>query len=303
MDCRVDTVVIAGLGLIGGSLAAALRESGFARRVLAWGRRKGSLRRGVELGVIDSYTLDLDEALAESDIFVICTPTLVASALLRDILSREALDTVITDAASVKGDLYRTALDACDGRFPARLVLGHPIAGSEQSGVDAARADLYARHRVILTPVPENDAGAVALVRGMWESTGAEVVDMAVERHDAVLAATSHLPHVLAYALVDALAQSDAREEIFRFAAGGFRDFTRIASSDPVMWRDIALANRSALLDVIDQFGEHLARLRDAVERGDGASLESTFARAKSARDGFATLLAERGQGERKARE
>ncbi len=295
MQHRVDTVAIAGLGLIGGSLAGALRESGFARRIIAWGRRDTSLKRGLELGLIDDFSLDLDAVLEASDIFVICTPTLIASELLRDILARPHGDTLITDAASVKGDLYRAALGACDGNFPPRLVLGHPIAGSEQSGVEAARADLYDRHRVILTPVAENDPEAVALVRAMWESTGAEVVDMDVEHHDTVLAATSHLPHVLAYALVDALAQSDASEAIFRFAAGGFRDFTRIASSDPVMWRDIALANRAALLQAIDQFGEHLQYLREAVERSDGEALEQTFTRAKAARDGFAALLAERG--------
>ncbi|MFV8817098.1 prephenate dehydrogenase/arogenate dehydrogenase family protein [Haliea sp. E17] len=295
MSYRVDTVAIAGLGLIGGSLAAALRASGFARRVIGWGHREQSLQRGIELGVIDEYTLDLDAALSQSDILVLCTPTLVASQLLREILRRPLGDTIITDAASVKGDLYRAALETCNGQFPPRLVLGHPIAGSEQSGVEAARADLYRNHRVILTPVAGNDAGAVAQVRDMWAATGAEVVDMEVERHDAVLAATSHLPHVLAYALVDALAQSDASEAIFRFAAGGFRDFTRIASSDPVMWRDIALANREALLASIDMFSEHLGSLRKAVEDSDADTLEATFRRAKSARDGFAALLAERG--------
>ncbi|TGD73472.1 prephenate dehydrogenase/arogenate dehydrogenase family protein [Mangrovimicrobium sediminis] len=298
-QARVATVAIAGLGLIGGSLAAALRESGFAARIVGWGRRDTSLRRGVELGVIDAYTLSLEEALA-ADIFVICTPTLVAADLLQDVL-RLTLDSdrppVITDAASVKGNLQRAALDACDGSFPAHLVLGHPIAGSERSGVDAAQADLYRDHRVILTPQAETDAAALALVRDMWLATGAEVVEMDVARHDAVLAATSHLPHVLAYALVDALARSDASEEIFRFAAGGFRDFTRIASSDPVMWRDIAIANRPALLEAIDQFSAHLGELRAAVETGDADGLHSTFTRAKAARDRFAASLAERGKG------
>jgi len=147
---------------------------------------------------------------------------------------------------------------------------------------------------VILTPLPENAPDALALVRAMWESTGAEVVEMDVERHDAVLAATSHLPHVLAYALVDALAQGDSSEAIFRFAAGGFRDFTRIASSDPVMWRDIAIANREALLGAIDQFSEHLQQLRSAVADGDAGELHTTFSRAKAARDRFGAILAER---------
>ncbi|TDG13516.1 prephenate dehydrogenase/arogenate dehydrogenase family protein [Seongchinamella unica] len=297
---RVDTVAILGLGLIGGSLARALRANGFCRRVIGYGHREPSLRRGVELGVIDDFTLDLDEVISQADILVICTPTLVAAEVLAAILPRLqglARAPVITDAASVKGSLYRAAKAACDGSFPPGLVLGHPIAGSERSGVEASKADLYENHRVILTPVAENDSEAVELVRDMWLATGAEVVEMEVEQHDAVLAATSHLPHVLAYALVDALARSDSSEEIFRCAAGGFRDFTRIASSDPVMWRDIAIANRSALLDAIDLFSEHLGQLREAVAAEDSEGMHATFTRAKAARDDFAAILAQRGQG------
>jgi prephenate dehydrogenase len=294
---QVDTVAILGLGLIGGSLARAVRENGFASRVIGYGHREPSLRRGLELGVIDEFTLDLDEVIERADILVICTPTLVAAEVLRQILPKVVgrSDTpVITDAASVKGNLLATARSACGGEMPPRLVLGHPIAGSERSGVEASKSDLYVNHRVILTPVPENDADAVALVRAMWVSTGAEVVDMDVAQHDAVLAATSHLPHVLAYALVDALAQSGDSDEIFRCAAGGFRDFTRIASSDPVMWRDIAIANKPALLDAIDMFSEHLGRLREAVACEDSESMHATFTRAKAARDGFAAILEER---------
>lgn len=300
MKPQVDTVAIIGLGLIGGSLARALRDSGFARKLIAYGHREPSLRRGLALGVIDEYSLDIDAVVRRSDVLVICTPTLVAADILRDILPRLAeLDRapVVTDAASVKGSLLAAAESACGGDIPPGLVLGHPIAGSEQSGVEASRADLYRDHRVILTPLPGNDPAALALVRSMWESTGAEVVEMDVARHDAVLAATSHLPHVLAYALVDALARSDASEEIFRCAAGGFRDFTRIASSDPVMWRDIAIANKDALLDAIDLFSEHLMALRTAVERGDAEGMQATFSRAKAARDKFSAILAERGQG------
>ena len=152
--------------------------------------------------------------------------------------------------------------------MPANLVLGHPIAGSERSGVGASDGRLFLNHRVILTPMPGNEPQAVELVRSMWRSTGAEVIDMDVEQHDAVLAATSHLPHVLAYALVDALAQSESSEEIFRCAAGGFRDFTRIASSDPVMWRDIALTNREALIEMMEQFETFFAELKEEVAPG-----------------------------------
>jgi cyclohexadieny/prephenate dehydrogenase len=292
------TVAILGLGLIGGSLACALRRSGFSQRFIAYAHREPSLRRGVELGIIDDFTLDLDEVIAQADILVLCAPTLVAADMLREILPKVAQavhSPVITDVASVKGNLYAAALEV-SGSMPPKLVLAHPIAGSERSGVDAADADLFVNHRVIVTPVEGNDEAAVELVRAMWASTGAEVVDMTVSGHDAVLAATSHLPHVLAYALVDSLAQSDSSEDIFRFAAGGFRDFTRIASSDPVMWRDIAIANKSALLASIDAFGAHLSGLRQAVEAQDGERLLDTFSRAKQARDAFAALLAERGQ-------
>jgi prephenate dehydrogenase len=234
--------------------------------------------------------------MARADILVICTPTLTAAKLLQQILPRLSAHSggpVVTDVASVKGNL-RDAAIAVAGAVPPQLVLGHPIAGSEHSGVDASSADLFVNHRVILTPVASNDPAAVELVRSMWVSAGADVVDMTVERHDAVLAATSHLPHLLAYTLVDALSSSDASDDIFRCAAGGFRDFTRIASSDPVMWRDIAIANKSALLDSIDLFSEHLARMRGAVQAENADELLNTFNRAKRARDEFAALLAQR---------
>lgn len=298
MKYSADTVVILGLGLIGGSLARALRKSGFSKRFVAYGHREPSLKRGIELGVIDDYTLDLDEAIDQADVLVLCAPTLIAADMLRDILPRMAgrqSMPVITDVASVKGNLRDAAIEAV-GQVPPQLVLAHPIAGSEQSGVDASSAELFVDHRVILTPDESNDPAAVELVRSMWASTGAEVVDMGVAEHDTVLAATSHLPHVLAYALVDALAKSPASEDIFRFAAGGFRDFTRIASSDPAMWRDIAIANKPALLDAIDSFSVQLAHLRQAVSDSDGEELHSTFTRAKAARDGFAAILVERGQ-------
>lgn len=292
----VDTVAILGLGLIGGSLARALREAKFCRSILGFGHRTPSLEKGVELGVIDEYTLDLDTVLERAQIVVIGAPTLVAAQMLAQIVERTAAmpaPPVITDVASVKGNL-RAAAVAAVGRVPGNVVFGHPIAGSEQSGVAASRADLFVRHRVILTPETDTDADALAQVRAMWACTGAEVVDMAIDDHDAVLAATSHLPHVLAYALVDALAQSAASDDIFRFAAGGFRDFTRIASSDPVMWRDIAIANRPALLSAIDEFSTQLATLRDAVAAQDSEQLLDTFTRAKAARDQFAADIAAR---------
>ncbi len=296
MTYAADNLVIVGLGLIGGSLARALRASGFSRRFIGYGHREHSLRRGVELGVIDEFTLDLDEAIERADVVVICTPTLTAARMLEEILPRlsgRPDGPVVTDVASVKGSLRDAAL-AVAGTMPPQLVLGHPIAGSEHSGVDASSADLFVAHRVILTPVKGNNPAAVELVRAMWVSAGADVIDMTVEQHDAVLAATSHLPHMLAYTLVDALASSEASEDIFRCAAGGFRDFTRIASSDPVMWRDIAIANKNALLESIDLFSDHLARIRGAVQDENADELLNTFNRAKQARDEFAALLAQR---------
>jgi prephenate dehydrogenase len=283
-------LVILGLGLIGGSLAKALKGRRAVAEVVGWGHRETSLQTGQQLGVIDSYSLDLAEAVRGADVVVIATPTLVAEAMLEQLAPLLAPHTLITDVASVKGNLLRAA-QRIHGAAPGNLVLGHPIAGSERSGVSAANGDLFLHHRVILTPTVETDPAALARIRAMWELTGAEVLEMTVEEHDRVLAATSHLPHVLAYALVDALAGAPAQRDIFRFAAGGFRDFTRIAASDPTMWRDIAIANRPALLAAIDRFGTHLALLRSAIDRADGTSIMATFARAKEARDEFSELL------------
>lgn len=284
-----------GLGLIGGSLALALREAEFAVKVLAWDRDPEVLAWGLSLGVIDRAVDSIDALMREVDIAVLATPTLVSERLLLHMLSEPGTARCVTDVASVKGSLCR-AVSALPVEQAALYVPGHPIAGSERSGVAAARTDLFRQHRVILTPDERTSAEALDLATRLWEASGATVERMRVDEHDAVLAATSHLPHVLAYALVDALARSPIRENIFRFAAGGFRDFTRIASSDPVMWRDIALTNRDALLAAIDDFSGHLATLRAAVAAGDGDALESTFRNAKQARDEFARDLEQRGR-------
>ncbi len=300
MAHSVERICILALGLIGGSLAKALRENGYAREVVAWGRREATLKRGVELGIVDDYRLELAQAVAGSDIVVIATPTRIAESVLEELaaLTRQGVigrDTVITDVASVKGNLLAAA-ERAFGAVPPNLVLGHPIAGSEKSGVEAANAALYVNHRVILTPEAATDPAALQQVRAMWESTGAEVAEMPVAEHDAVLAATSHLPHMLAYALVDALAGLEERQNIFRYAAGGFRDFTRIASSDPTMWQEISLANREALVEMIDLFSAQLGTLRQAIVDGDDAAIKACFTRAKTARDNFAQLLASQNQ-------
>ncbi|MCG3169599.1 MAG: Cyclohexadienyl dehydrogenase [Pseudomonadales bacterium] len=290
MSRTVDTLLVVGLGLIGGSLVAALRGTGFARRITAYNRNRASLDYALGAGLIDAAPRSLEEAVAEAGLIVVGVPTLTVGAVFETIRVHGRPDVLITDVASVKGSVVQAAAQVF-GQVPPRLVPGHPIAGAEKSGVEAARAGLFERHRVILTPLADTDAEALTTVEAMWRLTGAEVVRMEVAAHDRILALTSHLPHVLAFALVDSLARQSASDDIFRFAAGGFRDFTRIASSDAVMWRDIALANRGALLDAIDGFTVTLDALRAAVAAGDGATLEQVFVRARSARERYLRWL------------
>lgn len=286
-------MTILGLGLIGGSLAKALKQNNAVTEVVGWGHREVSLKKGIALGVIDRYSLDLAEAVKDANIVVIATPTLIAETMIEKLVPLISASTIITDVASVKGNLLRAAQRAF-GREPSNLVLAHPIAGSEQSGVAAAKADLFVNHRVIITPTERTSPEALARIEAMWKMTGAVLSQLDVDTHDEILAATSHLPHVAAFALVDAFAGDAAQREIFKYAAGGFRDFTRIASSDPVMWRDIALANSDALLKAIDLFSEHLTQLRAAIAAGDSETLFATFTRAKQARDQFAEVLRQR---------
>lgn len=278
-------MAVAGVGLIGGSLALAAREAGLVREVVGIGRRPERLRRAAELGVVDRWTTEPAEGVAEADLVVLAVPIGAMRAQMAAMAPALGPEAVVTDVGSAKAAVVTDARLALGTAFP-RFVPGHPIAGTERSGVEAACAGLFRGHRVILTPVAETAPEAVARVRALWAGVGATVVEMDPARHDRVLAATSHLPHLLAYVLVDLLAGLDEREEVFANAAGGFRDFTRIASSDPVMWRDICLANREAVVAMLDRYGEALAALRGAVAAGDGAALESLFARAKAARDG-----------------
>ena len=291
---NINKLLIIGLGLIGGSLARSAKQNNFATEICAYGHRDISLKKGLESGVIDSYSLVLSEALKGADVVMIATPTLIANRILEDILPLVDDSVVITDAASVKGSLVEKARVLGGGKMPGNVVPGHPIAGSEQSGVEASDADLYLDHKVILTPEPETNIDALELITAMWRATGAEVVCMTAQEHDEILSATSHLPHVLAYALVDALSTKETSADVFKFAAGGFKDFTRIASSDPIMWRDIALANRNELLNSIDQFSEHLCVLRDAIDIADKELIEKIFTRAKYSRDMFSAQLIKR---------
>ena len=280
----IRRLCVIGVGLIGGSLARALREQGEVAEVVGSGRNEANLRTAVRLGVVDRYDTDPARAVIGADVVVVAVPLGAIEPVLRAIVPHLAVETVVTDVGSAKGSVVAD-VERIYGQIPPNFVPGHPIAGTEQSGVEASFARLFQQRRVILTPLAETAAAAHGLIRSMWELTGAEVVDMGVGHHDEVLAATSHLPHMLAYTLVDTLARLDDRAEIFRYAAGGFRDFTRIASSDPKMWHDICVANREQLLAMIALFSADLARLAEAIRNDDRAALLKTFERAKRARD------------------
>lgn len=284
----IQRLALIGVGLIGGSLARALRDAGHVREVIGYGRGLANLQRASELGVVDRIEASLSAAVRDADMVVLATPVGGMAEILRTIAPYLAKNAVVTDVGSVKGTIA-TAARATLGEHLPGFVPGHPIAGTERTGVEASFASLFVGRRVVLTPLAETRAEAVARVRTMWQAAGAEVVSMSVEHHDSVLAATSHLPHLLAYALVDMLARLDDKREIFSYAAGGFRDFTRIASSDPVMWRDISLANREAIVGMLKQYRSELDDLIATLSAGDGTALEGLFARAKAARDALIT--------------
>lgn len=289
----IGRLVVVGLGLIGGSFAKGLRESGVCREVVGVDLDPQSRKLAVELGVVDRCEEDLALACQGADVIQLAVPILAMEKLLAILAGMDLGQAILTDVGSAKGNVVRAATEAFGG-MPPRFVPGHPIAGSEQSGVEAANGQLFRRHKVILTPLEQTDPVALAVVDKLWRELGADVEHMQVERHDEVLAATSHLPHLLAFGLVDSLAQRSENLDIFRYAAGGFRDFTRIAGSDPVMWHDIFLANREAVLRTLDTFRNDLDALRDAVDAGDGHQLLGVFTRARVAREHFSKILARR---------
>jgi len=282
----IERLAIIGVGLIGGSLARALRGAGVVGEIIGCGRSVENLELAFDLGVIDGCTRDPAVAVEDADMVFIATPLGVMRGVFERIRGKLRDDAVITDGGSVKGSVVADAV-AVFGEVPARLVPGHPIAGTEHSGVGASFPELYHNRRVILTPMPQTDADAVAKVRAMWQAAGAQVTDMDVAHHDEVLAATSHLPHMLAFGLVDLLARQQDNAEIFRYAAGGFRDFTRIASSSPVMWRDICIANADALSAMLARFGDEMTDLAETIRSRDGEHLLEIFTRAKAARDAY----------------
>ncbi|WCN12825.1 prephenate dehydrogenase/arogenate dehydrogenase family protein [Marinomonas mediterranea] len=288
-------VLIIGLGMIGGSFAKALKNKGVAT-LFGADRRDAELTLGISTGVID-YAAQLDqETIAQMDVIVLATPVRAMASVLKEIHAFIRPDTLITDVGSTKGSVVEAAKKVF-GYAPANFIPGHPIAGAEKSGVLAANPHLFERHMAIVTPLPESDPVLLDRLYKLWEAVGSDVVGMDVEHHDHVLASSSHLPHLLAYTLVDTLANSEKSQDVFKFAAGGFRDFTRIASSDPVMWRDVFLANKEATLATLDLFTDRLSFMRQVIVEGDGASMFGVFSRAKSARDHFLRLLEQRTLG------
>jgi prephenate dehydrogenase len=280
----IRRLCVIGVGLIGGSLALALRRAGVVEEVVGAGRDDNHLGTAVALGLIDRFDTNLARAAANADMVVLAVPLGAMYSVCNAIRQDLNPDAVLTDVGSAKQavvDVVQTTF----GELPACFVPGHPIAGTERSGVEAAFADLYRGRRVILTPQPYTSRIAIRAVKAMWEDAGAVVEEMDIGHHDRILAATSHLPHMLAFALVDSLARLDERAEIFRYAAGGFLDFTRIASSDPVMWRDICLANSEAILGMMRRYSYDLDLIADAITKRDGEQLLRVFKRAKQSRD------------------
>ncbi len=280
----IERLCIIGVGLIGGSLARALKTAGYCGEIVGAGRNKAHLETAVSLDVIDRFDTDLANAVDGADMVMVAVPLGAMAGVFEVIHGKLDEAAVLTDTGSVKGSVIEDATRVF-GACPANFVPGHPIAGTEKSGVEASFTDLYKGRQVILTPHENTDSGATARVRAMWEAAGASVVEMDSIHHDVVLAATSHLPHLLAFALVDSLARLDDSGEVFEFAAGGFHDFTRIASSDPVMWRDICLANGDAVNLLLERYVSDLQALGDAVAQHDGEKLLAIFQSANTARD------------------
>jgi prephenate dehydrogenase len=286
-------LVIFGVGLIGGSVALALKQAGATTHIVGVGRSQESLSEALQLGVIDSMETNIHAACSDADIILIAAPVAQTASILQSIQPHLNRLTVITDAGSTKGDVMACAQSVLGEQF-SQFVGGHPIAGAEKSGVSAAKADLYVGKNVVLTPASlQNDAlrtnrDAVLKVHHLWTQCGANVSEMPAETHDRIFAAVSHLPHLLAFALVDDIAARPNAEQLFSFAASGFRDFTRIAGSHPEMWRDISLANQTALLSEIDAFERELSQLKQHLKNADGAALQALFERASVARNNWA---------------
>jgi prephenate dehydrogenase len=283
-------IAVFGVGLIGGSFALALKRQSAVAEVVGIGRRRETLEQAVRLGLIDRIARDVADAVSGTDLILLAAPVAQTGALLDAIAPHLDPGTVVTDAGSTKSDVVSAARAAL-GEKIEQFVPGHPIAGREQNGPEAALSDLYVGKKVILTPLPENLPELVERVASAWTQCGALIHRLTSHEHDAVFAAVSHLPHLLAYALVDEIAARANAQRLFDYAASGFRDFTRIAGSSPEMWRDIALANRPSLLAELDAYLTQVTQMRDLLDKSDGAALEALFGRAQQARHAWIAAI------------
>ncbi len=281
---RISKLVVIGAGLIGGSFALALKRAGAVAEVVGISRKPGTLLQAKQLGVIDHIGGYDEASFSGADLVLVATPVGQMGKVFSAMAPLLSAKTVVTDGGSTKQDviaLARTHLAAHLSRF----VPGHPIAGTERNGPDAAFPDLFKDRRFVMTPLPDNTRSAVELVRAAWEICGAKVSELQADEHDALLAAVSHLPHLLAFALVDEFAGRHNGQRILSFSGGGFRDFTRIASSNPEMWRDIFLSNREAVSAELKLYRDKLEAVQQLLDAGDGPALEAVFERSRMARE------------------
>ena len=282
----IDHLVIIGVGLIGGSIACAARQRNLVNTITGIDSNPDNLYKAQQLGVIDQALISADKLSEPADIVIIASPVGCYESIFNDLKAHWCKQTVYSDTGSTKSSVVDAACKVF-GQLPDNFIPAHPIAGAESSGVETAKPDLYQNKRVILTPQSSTDPHALKTISTFWQLLGAHITEMDAVRHDTVLAATSHLPHIIAYALVDMLGQRDEQEEIFQYAAGGFKDFTRIASSNPTMWRDICLANQQQLIPLIHLFREQLDTIATLMQNEAEEDLINTFRSAKNARQRF----------------
>ena len=289
---HLNKIVIFGVGLIGGSVALALKKAGAAPKIVGVGRNIENLQTAINLGVIDEAEADIAKALGDADLVLIATPVAQTQKILEAIIPHLSQSTVVTDAGSTKSDIAQYVMNASKRaknpeHFLSQFVGGHPIAGAEKSGVTAAKEDLFIGKNVVLTPNEKTSLEAIKLVRELWQTTGANVSEMTAQTHDQIFAAVSHLPHLLAFALVNNLANRPNAKQLFNFAASGFRDFTRIAGSSPEMWRDISLANKTALLNELEAYQAEISALHNLLKNEDSQGLQAMFEQASQARQAW----------------
>jgi len=280
----IERLAIIGIGLIGGSLALALKSRGCVKHVVGYSRSEENLKKGIELNIIDSYSTSLEQAVKGCDVILLAVPLGAMSSIMAQINPYLKPDTIVTDVGSAKASVVSDAKLNLAENYN-NFVAAHPIAGTENSGVESGFSKLFKDRKVIVTPDKNTSEHAIKVVKSMWNNCGAHVETMTVQHHDEIFAATSHLPHMLAYSLVNCLADMEDKVEIFNYAGGGFRDISRIASSDPTMWRDICLQNKEAISLVLKQYSEELADLSKKINASQSDELHDYFSRAKKRRD------------------